>query len=416
MEPTRAGRGLNCLAFFTAAAQTGFGPFVAIYLTELGWTQTRIGLALSVGTAVSLISQLPGGGLVDAIHAKRRVARLGLAGLAAAALALAFAPVNWIWGAEVLHSVASAVLTPSIAAITLAVCGHALYSERLGLNSRYASLGNAFAAVLMGACADYLSTRMVFVLAALLVLPALWGLAMVRGADQTPEEPDHPALLPPQARRAMQCRPWHIFGEPALHVFAFCTVLFGLSNAAMLTLALNVLTLRTNVTGFLVSASIMVPQLVAALAAPWVGSLAQRVGRRPILLTGFAALPLRALLFATEPGPVPLVMIQVLDGVSATVMGLMLPLIAADLTQRTGFLNLAIGSLGLGSTLGAMFSTTLAGLISDRFGTPAAFIWLAGSGALATVLLALLMPETRTAAPPPPLAARSPAEASPLAP
>ncbi len=44
----------------------------------------------------------------------------------------------------------------------------------------------------------------------------------------------------------------------------------------------------------------------------------------------------------------PLVFIELLDGVSATVFGIMLPLIAADLTRRTGFLNLAIGFAGAG--------------------------------------------------------------------
>ena len=55
----------------------------------------------------------------------------------------------------------------------------------------------------------------------------------------------------------------------------------------------------------------------------------------------------------------PLVVIQALDGVSATVFGLTMPLIAADLTRRTGYLNLAIGSLGLAAGLGATASTTV---------------------------------------------------------
>ena len=53
-----------------------------------------------------------------------------------------------------------------------------------------------------------------------------------------------------------------------------------------------------------------------------------------MLLIGFAAVPLRALLFATMPGAVPMVVFQALDGVSAAVFGLMLPLIAADATKR----------------------------------------------------------------------------------
>ena len=66
-----------------------------------------------------------------------------------------------------------------------------------------------------------------------------------------------------------------------------------------------------------------------------------------------------------------------LDGVSATVFGLIMPLIAADLTRRTGYLNLAIGALGLAAGLGATASTTAAGWVADLFGPPAAFLGLA---------------------------------------
>ena len=89
--------------------------------------------------------------------------------------------------------------------------------------------------------------------------------------------------------------------------------------------------------------------------------------------------------------------VQVLDGVSATVLGLAVPLIAADLTVRTGYLNLAIGSFGLAAGLGATFSTTVAGWVADRMGADMAFLGLALVGALATALLALAMPETQPA-------------------
>jgi isocitrate lyase len=42
---TRASaRGLDWFTFFLADIQTGFGPFVAIYLTAHAWTQFDIGL------------------------------------------------------------------------------------------------------------------------------------------------------------------------------------------------------------------------------------------------------------------------------------------------------------------------------------------------------------------------------------
>ena len=167
----------------------------------------------------------------------------------------------------------------------------------------------------------------------------------------------------------------------------------------MLPLALNELSKRVGYSDFVVSAAVIVPQIVVAACSPWAGRLAQSLGRKPILLFGFAALPLRGLLFVASPDAVPLVAIQVLDGVSATIVGLAMPLIAADLTQRTGYLNLAIGSLGLAGGLGATASTTIAGWIADTLGAPAAFFGLALVGLVALAMVWRLMPETRPGTP-----------------
>ena len=39
--------GLDWLNFFVANFQTGFGPFISVYLTNVGWTQGAIGAALT---------------------------------------------------------------------------------------------------------------------------------------------------------------------------------------------------------------------------------------------------------------------------------------------------------------------------------------------------------------------------------
>ena len=124
---------------------------------------------------------------------------------------------------------------------------------------------------------------------------------MIRGSDRV--EDDHPALKHPKEREHW---PWQIFAEPALHVFTVAVVLFQLANAALLPLALNALTRRGEASGFLISATIIVPQVITASVAPWAGRLAQQIGRRPVLIVGFAAVPMRALLFATLPGALPL--------------------------------------------------------------------------------------------------------------
>src|SRR5579871_5157727 len=86
-------RGLDWFIFFLADVQTGFGPFIAVYLTSQKWTQVDIGLVLSVAGVVSLLAQVPGGALVDAARSERLVAGFALAGVATAALAYAAWPI-----------------------------------------------------------------------------------------------------------------------------------------------------------------------------------------------------------------------------------------------------------------------------------------------------------------------------------
>jgi len=182
--------GLDWLNFFVANFQTGFGPFISVYLTSAGWTQSAIGAALSTGTIAAMVSQVPAGALVDAMRSKRMAAAAAIAAIGVSALAIALWPnLMAISAAEVLHSFASAVLGPAIAAITMVLVDPSGFGERLGRNARYAAVGNAVAAGLMGMCAYYLSDRAVFLFAAVLAIPALAALATLREADSAPIRP-----------------------------------------------------------------------------------------------------------------------------------------------------------------------------------------------------------------------------------
>src|SRR5208282_5343790 len=223
MPSPTARRGLNGLNFFTAAVQTGFGPFIAVYLTERGWSQTDIGVALSIGTAAGLLSQLPAGMLVDSVHRKRGLTAAALLLLGLAALLLIWPARNLVWASQILHAAASGVLVPAVAALTLALYGHDAFSARLGVNARYASLGNAVAAGLLGVIASYLSNRAVFALTAALVIPALLALLAIHPKHYADPSDDHPSMLHPRVLRQRPERPWVIFGVASLHVFCVCT-------------------------------------------------------------------------------------------------------------------------------------------------------------------------------------------------
>jgi MFS family permease len=389
----RSGAGLDWLNFFVANVQTGFGPFIAAYLASEAWTQGQIGLALSIGTLTSMAVQVPAGALVDAASNKRRVAFVAVIAIAIAALILAALPVRVpVMAAEVLHGVASCLLGPVIAALSLAVARRqgGLFGERLGRNARFASIGSGCAAGLMGATGYWVSERSVFILAAVLVLPSLLTLQMVRekGVGDRAAKPALPLSAALLDRR--------------LILFALCCAGFHMANAAMFPLAAVRVTRMVGSVGELViAACLIVPQVLVAALSPLVGHSAERWGRRPVLLLGFAAVPLRGLLFAVATPPFLVVAIQALDGVSGAVFGVMLPLVVADLTGNSGRFNLSMGVVGLAIGGAAALSTLLAGRIADHYGTPAAFLALAAVGILAFAVLWAFMPESRPPEAPP---------------
>jgi len=383
-------RGLDAFAFFVANLQTGFGPFLAVYFTQAKWTQSDIGFALTVGSLVSLLGQVPGGAFVDAARSKRFAAGLSVVGIAASALALALWPQFLIvLLAMAVHSAASCILTPAIAAISIGLVGHARAGERLGRNASFQAAGNGVAAAGMGACGYYFTNDAVFYLTAALVVPTLIAISFIRADEIAP-----PARPAPGAQETGVLKV--LLGNRGLMCFAACMALFFLANAALLPLAGSVLTLRAGDTATaLVAACIMVPQVVLAVLAPAVGRAAERFGRRPLLLVGFAALPVRGLLFATVTDPHWLVAIQVFDGISAAVFGVLVPLIVSDLTRGTGRFNLALGAVGTAMGIGAAMSTSFAGVMADRLGTHVAFLGLAVVGVAGLMLVAAIMPETR---------------------
>jgi MFS family permease len=388
-------RGLDWFIFFLADVQTGFGPFVAVYLTTQKWTQVEIGFVLSIGGIIGLLGQMPGGAIVDAARSERLVAGLAVATIGAAALAYALWPIFLVVAAAAtLHALASCVLGPAIAAISLGLVGPFAIGERLGRNARFAALGNGSAAALMGACGYLLSSRAVFLVTFILAIPTLLALWRIREREIDVAQCHGEIVREVPDRDATSV--FHLVRQRTLLVFAGSVMLFQLANAAMLPLMAGVVTTRSSQWApVLIAACIIVPQAIVALASPSVGRKAQAWGRRPLLLIAFAALAIRGLLFAFVTDPYLLVAVQVFDGITAAVLSVMIPLIVADVAFGSGHFNLAQGIVGTATGIGASLSTVLAGYVSDRFGSSVAFTGLAAIAALGLVMIWLVMPETR---------------------
>jgi hypothetical protein len=275
-----------------------------------------------------------------------------------------------------------------IAAISLGLVGHAALGARLGRNARFGSIGNGFGAATMGLCGYLVSNQAVFFLAAALAVPAMLALGRIRVGDV--DRACHTETAPPGVSVRTLLR------DRRLLILAACILLFQLANAAMLPLMGGILTIRASEWATtLIGACIVVPQLVVAGFAPWVGRVADSWGRRPLLCFCFAALAARGMLFAFVTNPYLVVAVQLLDGVCAAVLGVILPLVVADITRGTGRFNLGLGIVGSAVGIGAALSTTLAGYAMDHFGSSVAFVALAFIGACGLALVGLLLPETR---------------------
>jgi len=388
-------RGLDGVNLLLAGALSGFGPYVAAFLAEQSWTQQRIGFVLTAGGIAGLLSQLPGGALLDAIRSKQIAVGLGAGMVGAGALIIALWPTfPLVLAALVLQGITGGFLGLAIVAISLGLVGNTALAERLGRNQRFASMGGVVAAGLMGLVAYFLSFRAIFFVAAALVLPLLAALSSIRPADihfgRASCVPDHEGPSNPPRVRLRS-----LWKNRSLLVFAGCIFLFQMANASMLPLVGESFAYsKEAISSLIVSALIIVPQVIVAMIAPWVGCRANTWGRRPLLLVGFAALPIRALIFAGTTDPIVLIVAQLLDGLSATMVGVLTALIVADLTAGTGRFNIAQGFVGTISGIGASLSTTLSGLVAASLGRAAGFLGIAVVALAAALLLWLLMPET----------------------
>ena len=250
--------GLDGINFFLAGMQAGFGPFVAVLLADEKWTQQNIGYVLSVSGLAGLLSQVPGGELLDASRSKRFLIAVGAIVVAVSALVMALWPVlPVVFAALVLQGLTGGVVGPAVAAISLGLVGHVALAERLGRNQRFASAGALTVTGLMGVIGYFSSYRAIFFVSAGLVLPLLVAIGRVRSADihfgRSCGQPDHHAPTPPpRVERLSLPRNFNLL------IFAGCLFLFQFANASMLPLAGERLAYR-NGTGasFVISALII---------------------------------------------------------------------------------------------------------------------------------------------------------------
>ena len=387
---------LDAANFLLADVRGALGPYLNVFLiTQQHWSQAGVGWVTTLSGLIGLAFQTPIGGAIDRTRAKRAIVVLSLAAIALGAVAIWAAPTFWpVLIANGLMAIAGDVLGPAVAAITLGLVARRALARRLGRNSAFDHAGNVAIALVAGTVGWAFGQRAVFLLvplfgaAAVVAVLSIPGDAIdydrARGADAgESSEPEGAAGW----RALLASRP--------LVVFAGSAMLFHFANAPLLPLVGQKLAAANPAYATaMMSACIVAAQLIMLPIALFVGRTADRLGRKPILLAGFAILPIRAVLYTLSDDSAWLIAVQVLDGVGAGIFGALTPLILADVTRGTGRFNLAQGAVATVQGIGASTSGLAAGLVVDHFGYSPAFLAAGVVAAVAFVALLLAMPET----------------------
>ena len=340
---------------------------------------------------VALISQLPAGVLVDAVRNKRVAAGVALIGVIIAALLLAIQPTELpVLVAQSLHAFSSCMLTPAIAAISLHLVGHTGAGRTAGTqrplrrDRQWAGRGGdgrdgRLPVQPRGVRADR---------GALRSRAAVAAGNRPRPACQTTDDDQSRSTGP----GCDDCSPTGACSRspPACCCSTCPTPRCCRWSAPTVTMRAG------DFANLIIAACIVVPQGVVALVLA-LGGTQRRAASGGVRCCCWAGPHCRcaACCWLVLPGAWLPIAAQAVSGISAAVFGVMLPLIAADITRGTSHFNLCMGVLGLAVCLGAALSTTLGGWIADLGGVPLAFAVLALVGVLATLVVWLAMPETR---------------------
>jgi MFS family permease len=275
-------------------------------------------------------------------------------------------------------------------------------ARRTGRNGAYDHAGNVVVAVLAAGVGYMFSQREVFLLvpvfaamaaAAILAIPAdAIDHSRARGADPLQALTAKPAEPPDVFSPAGW---WSLARMRSLGVFAVCALLFQFANSPLLALVGQKLALANpDWASALTSACIIAAQGVMVPVSITVGWLADRWGRKPLLMVAFAVLPIRALFYTLSDNTIWLLCVQLLDGVGAGIFITLTPLLVADATRGTGRYNVALAGIVTMQGIGGSVSGLASGLIVDRFGYSAAFLTLSLCASVGFAIFWLFMPET----------------------
>lgn len=394
MSPTAH---LALLNFFTGDIQGGLGPFLSTWLAQVGhWSPERIGLVSTIVGFGTLVLNAPAGALVDRVGRPRLLLGLACAAiLAGTLLLLVVRSFTGVLLAQFLAACGGILMAPALNSLTLGIVGKDAYPRQQGRNQAFNHGGIVVAALAISGGVMMLGPSVAFIVLGAMAVAALAAVATTPGSawngrrahgwkEDEPDEADHSHPL-----RA-------VLANRRLLALALALALFNLGNGSMLSLVgQRLASAGANATEW-TAGYVIVAQLTMIPVALWAGSLADKQGRRRLLMIACAALAARGVLSALVSDPAWLILAEVLDGVASGLLGVAVPVLIADLTWGSGRTQTALGAVNALQGIGGALSGVFGGALVQWLGWTGAFLGLAAP-ALAALLLVLWLEETRAA-------------------
>ncbi|HZV07430.1 MAG TPA: MFS transporter [Gemmataceae bacterium] len=383
--------GLSAASFFLAEIGGVVVPFLSKYLVERGWSDSSVGVAISLGGLGVFLMQTPAGFLVDRIRQRRAL----LAG-ASIAVGLCFGLLPLLppwWGCLdpllFLAGMSRSFFGPLLGALALGLAGHAGLNRLMGTAQSCDHAGNFASALVAISLLAWLPVTSIFYAVAAVSLLAAVSIFVIRGGEVDDE------LARGGTRNGHSPAGFlTLLRDRRVAILFAAVALFHLANAPVMPLV-GLYIARLGGTNTQVACVVLTAQAVMIPVAWLAGRLGERWGRKPVFAIGFLVLPLRIFLYSLTDSPWMLVMLQTLDGIGAGIYGVVIVAMCADLTRGTGRFNALQGLIATALSAGGVVGPVLAGFVVQYFGFAAAFYLFAAIAAVAAFVFVLFMPETK---------------------
>ena len=176
-------------------------------------------------------------------------------------------------------------------------------------------------------------------------------------------------------------------------ILFIAVTLFHLANAPILPMT-TLYVKKLGGSDSMATATVLTAQTMMIPVAWLAGILAGRWGRKPVLLLAFWILPARILFYALAHRPMQVVVLQSLDGVGAGLFGVVLVLIAADITQGEGRFNTLLSMFATVQGIGGIAGPMTSGEMLDHIGFRWSFLCYAVLALLAAGIVSFFLKET----------------------